>query len=307
MFTPQKEQLTKEIVYPGLSHWVDAFYRSKASEGLSRRTLEFYRYLLGQFTDYLLAHGIIEVEKIIPDDIRGYFLFLQETHTPGGLHGYFRVIKIFLRWFEAEAEPPGWSNPIRKVSPPRVPENILPPAPADSIRAILKTCLSNFEGLRDAAIILTLLDTGLRASELLNLNLADYDPYAGSLRVAHGKGDKARTVFAGKRTRKALRAWLRIRGSHSGPLFQTRDGARISYGGLRGIIRRRAIRTGVPVPSVHSFRRACAIGMLRSGADLISIQRLLGHSSLGVLQRYLAQTPGDLQAVHSANSPADRL
>jgi hypothetical protein len=73
-----ESQLTQKIVYPGLSHWADAFYRSKASEGLSRRTLEFYRYLLGQFCDYLLAHGIIEVEKIIPDDIRGYFLSLED-------------------------------------------------------------------------------------------------------------------------------------------------------------------------------------------------------------------------------------
>ncbi|GAB4405088.1 MAG: hypothetical protein Kow00123_17150 [Anaerolineales bacterium] len=91
------------------------------------------------------------------------------------------------------------------------------------------------------------------------------------------------------------------------PLWITRTGDRLTYWGLRQILRRRAERAGVPAPSPHDFRRAFALAALRNGVDLISLQRLLGHADLTVIRRYLAQTDGDLQAAHAKASPVDRM
>jgi integrase/recombinase XerD len=103
--------------------------------------------------------------------------------------------------------------------------------------------------------------------------------------------------------------YLRYRSVNSDtePLWVTVEGKRLTYGGLRHIVERRARRAGVKMPGLHSFRRAFALACLRGGVDLISLQRLMGHSDLSVLQRYLAQVEGDLQAAHAKGGPVDRL
>jgi integrase/recombinase XerD len=80
----------------------------------------------------------------------------------------------------------------------------------------------------------------------------------------------------------------------------------MTYSGLRGIIRRRAHDAGLKAePSLHDFRRAFAINMLRSGVDVFALQKLMGHADLQVLRRYLAQTNQDIQAAHMRGSPVD--
>ncbi|HET8685343.1 MAG TPA: tyrosine-type recombinase/integrase, partial [Methanosarcina sp.] len=80
----------------------------------------------------------------------------------------------------------------------------------------------------------------------------------------------------------------------------------LTYGGLRGIITRRSKQVGISTPSLHSFRRAFAINMLRAGVDLVTLARLMGHTSLTVLQRYLKQIPDDLRIAHAKGSPVDQ-
>lgn len=103
-----------------------------------------------------------------------------------------------------------------------------------------------------------------------------------------------------------LMRYLRGR-PQSGPLFCTDAGRRLTYWGLRQIIRRRAEAAGVKSPSLHSFRRAFALLSLRAGIDIYSLQRLMGHADLTVLRRYLAQTEQDLKSAHEKASPVDRL
>ena len=90
------------------------------------------------------------------------------------------------------------------------------------------------------------------------------------------------------------------------PLWASRAGTRLTYWGLRMILQRRAERAGVPVPSPHSFRRAFALASLRGGMDVETLRRLLGHSDLSVLSRYLAQTKEDLAEAHGKASPVSR-
>jgi integrase/recombinase XerD len=125
----------------------------------------------------------------------------------------------------------------------------------------------------------------------------------------HGKGDKPRMTFVGPKTLKALVAYLRHRpeAADSDPLWLDERGHRLSATALRAILVRRAKLAGVPAPTPHQFRRAFALAALRNGCDLISLQRLMGHSDLTVLRRYLAQTEADLSAAHRRASPVDAL
>ena len=80
----------------------------------------------------------------------------------------------------------------------------------------------------------------------------------------------------------------------------------MTYWGLRQIVRRRSSAAKVETPTLHSFRRAFALNMLRAGVDIFSLQKLMGHADLQVLRRYLAQTTDDIAAAHRIGSPVDR-
>ncbi len=197
---------------------------------------------------------------------------------------------------------------MRRLKPPRVPEKTLDPVPLEHVQALLKTCEGKrLTDLRDTALILALVDTGARANELLSVNLADVDPSSGTVFLRETKGKRPRAVFLGKRALRALLRYLKARGGTEGALWLSEDGTRLTYWGLRQILRRRAKKAGVPAPSPHAFRRLFALQSLRSGLDVISLQRLLGHRDLSVIQRYLKQTIDDLREAHNRHSPGDLL
>ena len=113
-------------------------------------------------------------------------------------------------------------------------------------------------------------------------------------------------VYLGKKSRIALRTYLNCLKNFNGPLFIGIHGERLTYTGLRMILRRRANSAKVPYQSPHSFRRLFALEMLRNGTDVFSLQLLMGHADLQILRRYLKQVGSDLQEVHHRASPVDR-
>ncbi len=99
------------------------------------------------------------------------------------------------------------------------------------------------------------MDTGARASELINLYIKDINPVTGVMVIKNGKGGKSRNAYLGRKSRRALRKYLKLLKDNYGPLFLNRYSERIAYDGLRGIMERLAKRAGVQKPSIHSFRR----------------------------------------------------
>ncbi len=146
-------------------------------------------------------------------------LMLEDNgHNPGGRHACYRAVKTFLYWWVDEVEPEGWKNPVQKVKLPRLNIEPLEPMGIDTIKFLLDTCKGgSFYDLRDKAIILVLMDTGARASELTAMSLDDVN-ISGSVLIRHGKGEKPRSVFFGKKTRRAIRAYLRKRGDDNNAL-----------------------------------------------------------------------------------------
>ena len=308
---PESKSTLRIRQIPNLDREVDAFLIDRRARALSPGTIRFYRQKLVHFQLFLRECSILDVESITAPLVRRFLLQFSASHTPGGVHAVYRSVKAFLRWYELEVEPQDWKNPMPKVRPPKVPLTLLEPVEILEVKKMLATCKSKHPlDLRDKAVMLALLDTGCRASELLALNLGDVQMRTGSVLIRHGKGNKFRTVFLGGKARRALSSYLRHRQSlDSGdPLFVTVADDRLQYEGLRDIVRRRAEKAGIdPAPTLHSFRRAFALLSLRNGVDIYSLQRLMGHADLSVLRRYLAQTEDDLRQAHERTGPVDRL
>jgi site-specific recombinase XerD len=287
--------------------WIEAFLFDRKAQGFSSGTLYFYQAKLKLFMKYCDSQAITKILEITPNIIREYLVYLeQKGHNPGGIHACYRVDKTFLYWWENEIEPEGWKNPIRKVKAPKLSNEPLKPVDLDTIIKLLCTCEGSFTDKRDRGILLLLLDTGVRAGELCSMNLNDIDRLLSSIVVREGKGGKPRTVFVGKKTRRALRKYFKARRDDNPALWVTTKGSRLSYWGLREIIRRRVKRANVPTPKVHDFRRALALEWLRNDVDIYSLQKLMGHADLQVLRRYLAQTTEDIQEAHRKASPGDK-
>jgi integrase/recombinase XerD len=194
------------------------------------------------------------------------------------------------------------------VKMPKADIEPLEAVPLETVRALLDTCKrGKFTDERDRAILLFLLDSGVRAGELLALDRVDVDPLTGDALIRKSKSRKPRTVFIGRVARRSLRAYLKLRDDMARALFVTDEGERLRMAGLRQVMVRRAKRAGVPTPSIHSFRRAFALAMLRAGIDLLTIARLLGHSDLSLLERYIKQNAEDLRGSHEKGSPVDGM
>ncbi len=283
------------------------FIIDRQSRALSKGTVRYYLDELDRFCDWLDAIGVISLDEITADILRKYLLHLETTRNPGGIHASYRAIRAYFNWYEFEFEPENWKNPIRKVHPPKVSRQPLPGIAVGDVLKMVSACRTD-QGKRDKAILLTLLDTGCRASELTALDIQDVGFITGAVRVQHGKGDKPRTIFVGSRCRRSLRAYIKMRSDirPNTPLFVTDEGDRIKYMGLVKIVKRRAADAGIDAPGLHDFRRTFAIEMLRGGCDLARLAELMGHTSLDVLILYLHLVTDDLRVAHAQASPVDR-
>lgn len=289
---------------------IKAYLIDCQSRQLSGRTIDLYTAELHALRVWLEEHGVRRVEDITPTHLRTHLVELAKTRTPGGCHVRYRVMKSFLRWWDQEYQPQSWRNPILRIQGPKLPDDPLPPVSLDHVRAMLATCeRRTLTGDRDRAVLLCLLDSGCRAAEFVALNIGDVDMSTGATTVRKGKGKKTRLVFLGAKARKALLAYLRHRpdAGPSDPLWAGEDGHRLTYSGLVSLVRRRAAAGGIPRPGLHAFRRGFAILSHRAGTDLLQIQRLLGHSDLSVLRRYLRFEEEDLRKAHERGGPVDHL
>jgi integrase/recombinase XerD len=232
-------------------------------------------------------------------------------HNPGGRHAHFRAIRSFLYWYENDAEPEDWKNPIKKVRAPIIPTKPLEPVSIESIKKLINTCSNGtFTDRRDKAILLALLDTGARAGEFLKIDLDDINQVMGDFLIRAGKGGKPRTIFIGKQTRKSVRLYLGERSDNSPALWitnSTHGSDRLSYWGLRSMIIRRSRSAGIKAPSLHDFRRAFALAMLRDGVDVYTLAKLMGHASIDVLKLYIKQTIEDTELAHRLHGPVDSM
>ena len=186
---------------------------------------------------------------------------------------------------------------------PRVEQKQMRVLSPDELDKILKVCKKP----RDKALILFLVDTGLRRSEACSLEWIDVDIPSGVINIRRTKNKKARSVFIGVKTRRALLRYRRtISHEDNAPVFQTQSGTRFRNSGFRQVIRRISDKSGIPF-SAHDLRRTFATLSLRAGMNVLHLQRLLGHSSLEMIRRYVQMAKDDLLEAHNEHGPIDRF
>jgi integrase/recombinase XerD len=163
----------------------------------------------------------------------------------------------------------------------------------DEVLAILDACSDTFAGQRNRALIAVIWRAGLRLGEALALRPQDIDWDSMSIRVLHGKGDKARTVGIDQQALEAVSDWLTWRLAEvtrpGAPLFCTRKGGPVAQSYVRRTLPRLARDAGVEKRvHAHVFRHTFAVELTRANVPMPLIQRLLGHASLGTTSIYLA-------------------
>ncbi len=166
--------------------------------------------------------------------------------------------------------------------------------PGGELKALVEACRRDPgpAGARDAAILAVLYIGGVRRTELVDLDAADYTPDPPTLRTRHGKGDKERLVPLTATAGAALAAWLTHRGDHPGKLFLPVSqigeihGDDLSSIAVYNMLQKRAAQAGVPHVSPHDLRRSFVSDLLDAGVDLSAAQQLAGHASVVTTARY---------------------
>lgn len=284
----------------------ELFYLECQSRRLSPNTLRFYRGRIVLFMRWCETRGLASLSDITHYHIRQYLVDLAESGVSSAYqHRFAKCIKTFFNFCVRDELLT--TSPFDKVKIPKLEKKIPQAIPTDKIQQILRAC--KYE--RDKAIVLTLLDSGVRASELCALKVGDLDMDTGAMIVQLGKGQKGRTVYVGPKTRKQIkRYFIKERANEQGegePLFTRQDGGgRMEYDGLKQLVRRIRDATGIKF-SCHSFRRTFAISSLRNGMDIYMLAQLMGHSDISVLKPYLEITQNDLRSAQMKYGVVDNL
>ena len=300
--------LRPALVRTGLDFAFEGFMLSREAMRCTPKTLEHYEYTLGSFTTYLADQGVHDMADITAHHIRAYLVSLQRRGLKDTTqHIHARGIRAWLNWLVDEGELD--VSPMKRVSMPRLEKRIPPPFTPKDVQTLLAACDRRTElGARNYAMILTLLDSGLRAAEFCGLRVGDLDMRSGLCTVL-GKGQKQRTVRVGAKARGAIVKMLGLRGdvTTEEALWAGRGGEPLGIHGLQTMLHRLGREVGVMPCAPHRLRRTFALWCLRDGMDLHSLRMLMGHSTLDVLQRYLALAGEDVERAHKAHSPADKL
>ncbi|MEN8615408.1 tyrosine-type recombinase/integrase [Dehalogenimonas sp. THU2] len=257
-------------------------------EGKATGTLDGYSRRIQSFIDFLQSAQLpLESSKIQPNHVKLYFYSLYERKLePSTINVHYRALKTFLLWLKGEGYVT--ANLMERQKPPSIPRKVVKPFSMGDIKNMLTICSGNgFLDIRNRAIILLLLDTGLRLSELANIQLADINLQKETIRVM-GKGSKERYVRAGRDAQKALYKYLLQRKDSYPCLWLTEERTPLAKGSIQTFIKRICKEAGVKGcrPGPHTFRHTFATRALMNGAGEFEVQSLLGHSTLVMTRRY---------------------
>jgi integrase/recombinase XerC len=278
--------------------------------GLSAHTLRAYASeveRLAASRECSAAGGLDAIEAL---GLRLYLAGFHRTHKPSTRGRRLAALRCFFRFRVrrgARAADPSDGLPGPK------PERRLPsPLSAEECEQLIERPDARRDerlALRDRALFDLLYGTGLRVGEAVALRVRDYDPARREVRV-RGKGNKERVVPVPARVRESLGAWLAARerpGLLAEPLFTNARGARLGERGVRAILRRRLLATGVARRATpHTLRHSFATHLLDADVDLRSIQELLGHERLATTQRYTQISAERLARVYRQAHPRAR-
>ena len=278
-------------------------------KGLARNTLEAYGRDLGRYADFVVRGGVKSWKDVTPEVLVG---FLEQTRKGGlsavSMNRNLVAIRGFHKYLMQEklAE----TNPVSNIELAkgwmRLPDTLS----QDEMGTLLKEPgRETPTGIRDTAMMELLYATGLRVSELIALDMKHINWQVGYL-IAFGKGDKERIVPIGQVAYEAVKSYVDqvrptlLKGKMSEVLFLNRRGGRLTRQGFWKIIRFYTLRAGLlKKVHPHTFRHSFASHLLEGGADLRSVQMMLGHADISTTQIYTHITGERLKSIHKKCHP----
>ncbi len=299
---------------------IDYLEHCEIEKNLTASTIKMYHFYLNDFIAWSREYS--NKEKILPTDldielVRKYRLDLNrrisfktnEEFKRSTQKTFLVAIRAFLKYLIVEKNMDVLSpDKITLGKPdPRVPKVLA----EDQLERLFNVQnLNKKSGIRDRAILETLFSTGLRVSELVNLNIEDINLDTGEFAVI-GKGRKVRTVYLSNSAKDWLRRYLNTRRDPFIPLFLRYSGKkmaendadgeslRLTVRSVQRLVKKYITRAGIAIDATpHTLRHTFATGLLRQGADLRSVQELLGHSNVSTTQIYTHVTNKELKDTH---------
>lgn len=281
----------------------------KVERGLAQNTLESYRRDLNKFTRYLRRNDVSTLDGV---DRRIIMSFMEDLHNqhraPATISRNLAAIRSFFSFLILENLVK--TNPAIELDTPKIPKRLPNVLTVTQVATLLdQPNTRNPAGLRDKAMLELLYATGIRVSELVDLNLVDVNLEMGFLRCL-GKGSKERIVPMGKTAIEATRSYLQkgrgklIRESEERAVFVNVHGGRLTRQGFWKILKKYVRQAGFQGDiTPHTLRHSFATHLLENGADLRSVQEMLGHSDISTTQIYTQVTAIHLRDVYQESHP----
>jgi integrase/recombinase XerC len=311
---PVRDYLLTSEISQRESSWIE----SCRLRMLSQDTIALRRICLYLLKEFLRDHGYTTCGEV---EMRQFFLHLatvgrrddrSKKLSPSTVKTYHAHLTIFFKFLIAEDILT--DSPMARIPTPKWKKVQIQPFTAEQIKALLGATKDGFYPKRDRAIILLLLDTGMRAAELCGIKWGVIDLTGRRITVV-GKGDKSRDVYFSSTTYRAIMEYRReetaASGSPTTPLFYSDRGLRtgdcLTESGLLQLIRRIGDRAGLDCVrcSPHTFRHTFALNFLRGGGDAFALRDTLGHEDIKMTQKYVKLAASDVESQNRKFSPVE--
>lgn len=289
------------------------FIKDKSLEGLANRTLKEYDVNLQYFKKWLEYEYQSDYNRVAieVDLFKKYLYYMQneKEYNPFTINIRIRTLKTYLKWLYNEKY---ISSDINiKVKKVKVPQDFTVPLTDNDIKRLLENCdISTYAGYRDYCIIITILDCGIRIHELCVLKNNDIDLKQGLIKVnaETTKTRTARLLPVSTKTCKLLKQLIDIaKGTESNYVFQSTYGGKIKPTNISLSLNRIRNKAGIEKSCTpYVLRHTFATNAVRSGIDVLTLQRIMGHSTIITTRKYVQLNTNDLKEKHDRLNPIDK-
>jgi integrase/recombinase XerD len=319
----------RDLMMITLQKATDFYLATLETEGKSPRYIDWLKTRLKYFNRYIQEQygNDYKLQDLTVEDGRDYLRSLMarnkryqdhpmHNEETGKLkvqyiHGLGRAVRSFSTWAYEE----GYldENVMHRLKLPHLPNTLPEPLSEEEIERVLKACLDDaLERLRNFAMLMLFLDTGIRLDELVNLKLSKIDFAVGEMAV-FGKGRKERKVPVGTQAKKALMDYVTLQRpdpvnpQDEDQVFLNADGYPMTREAVEKVFQRVKKAAGVAKFHPHACRHTFSVRYLMNGGDAFSLQKILGHTTLEMTRRYVNLASGDVKEMHRRFSPMDNL
>lgn len=301
---------SKTEIAPESAALLDSYIQHLIIEqGLAENTIAAYQSDLSDFCVFTTEHGL-KIEEISEQNVFLYVVYIRRKQlTPRTLARHLSALRGFFSF--ARDEGVLENDPTRFLENPKIQKSLPEVLSRREMQSLLEQPDTRGKiGFRDRTMLELLYASGLRVSELAGLKPLDFDPQAGILRI-FGKGAKERIVPVHSEAAKWLEEYISLWRPQFGPMsdfvFLNRSGQGLSRVAIWKLVRKYALMAGIKREiSPHTFRHSFATHLLEGGADLRSVQMLLGHADISATEIYTHVQAQRLAQVHRAHHPRSK-